>query len=105
MQWGNILLTELLFVTGAMFAFGFFKLPAILRQRRLARGFPWGYYPDKVPKPDPGYFSANDRDFLHDTSTEFGGMDGFGEFGQFTGFGEMGEFGAHFGDGGGFGGE
>ena len=100
MQWGNILLTELLFVVGLMFAFGFMKLPDFLRKRRLAKGFPWGYYPDQVPKSDPGFFNTKDRDFLHNEGADFAGMEGFGDFGEFTGFGEMGEFGAHFGGGG-----
>lgn len=104
MQWGKILLTEGLFVLALMVGFGFLKLPAFLRRRRLAKGFPWGYYPDAVPKADPGYYNANDRDFLHDTGTGFGGMEGFGEYGEFSGFGEMGEFGAHFGSGGDIGG-
>ncbi len=96
MQWGNILITELLFITAVMIALGFLRLPAFLRRRRLARGFPWGYYTDSVPKSDPGYFATDDRDFMHDIGTEFGGMEGFGDFGEFTGFGEMGEFGANF---------
>src|SRR5881409_3983276 len=100
MQWGNILLTELLFVFGCTVAFGFLKLPAFLRRRRLAKGFPWGYYPDMVPKADEGWFPNNDRDFLHDVTTEFGGMEGFGDFGEFSGFGELGEFGNNFGGGG-----
>jgi hypothetical protein len=100
MQWGNILFTELLFVFSVLAGLGFVKLPAWLRRRRLARGFPWGYYTDAVPKQDPGYFSADDRDFMHDLGTEFGGMEGFGDFGEFSGFGEMGEFGAYFGSGG-----
>lgn len=105
MQWGNILLTELLFTCAVLMALGFLKLPAFLRRRRLARGFPWGYYTDSVPKQDPGYFSADDRDFMHDLTTEFGGMEGFGDFGEFSGFGEMGEFGAYFGSGGNPGGD
>jgi len=101
MQWGNILGTELLFITAVMLALGFIKLPKFLRRRRLARGFPWGYYTDQVPKSDPGYFSEQANDFMHDTGTGFGGLEGFGEYGEFSGFGEMGEFGAHFGGGGG----
>lgn len=96
MQWGNILVTELLFTLAVLVALGFLKLPAFLRRRRLARGFPWGYYPDSVPKSDPGYFNEHDRDFMHDIGTSFGGMEGFGDFGEFTGFGEMGEFGSNF---------
>ena len=96
MQWGNILITEFLFVASVMVGLGFLKLPAYFRRRRLARGFPWGYYTDMVPKEDPGYFNANDRDFMHDLGESFGGMEGFGDYGEFTGFGEMGEFGANF---------
>jgi hypothetical protein len=99
MQWGNILLTELLFIFGSMIAFGFLKLPAFLRRRRLAKGFPWGYYPDQVPQTDPGFFNPNDHDFMHDQGTGFGGLEGFGDYGEFTGFGELGEFGAGFGFG------
>lgn len=100
MQWGNILATELLFTFVVVVALGFLKLPAFLRRRKLAKGFPWGYYPDQVPKSDPGFFNEHDHDFLHDTGTAFGGMEGFGEFGEFSGFGEMGEYGAFFGSGG-----
>lgn len=105
MQWGNILLTELLFTFAVIAGLGFVKLPAWLRRRRLARGFPWGYYSDSVPKQDPGYFNEHDRDFMHDLGTEFGGMEGFGDYGEFSGFGEMGEFGAYFGSGGSISGE
>ncbi|MBI4532434.1 MAG: hypothetical protein HY711_00690 [Candidatus Melainabacteria bacterium] len=100
LQWGNILVTELVFTGSVMVALGFIKLPAYLRRRRLARGFPWGYYPDRIPKIDPGYFSEHDRDFMHDTGASFGGLEGFGDFGEFSGFGEMGEFGNNFGGGG-----
>lgn len=100
LQWGNILTAEIVFTGGALLAFGFVRLPAFLRRRRLAKGFPWGYYTDSVPKTDPGFYNPNSTDFLHDTGTSFGGMEGFGEFGEFSGFGEMGEFGAHFGSGG-----
>lgn len=101
MQWGNILLAEFLFCSFMMIAFGFLRLPKFLRKRSLAKGFPWGYYPDQVPKTDPGFFNEHDQDFLHDVSTSFGGMEGFGEYGEFSGFGEMGEYGANFASGGG----
>ncbi|MBY0357348.1 MAG: hypothetical protein K2W82_05040 [Candidatus Obscuribacterales bacterium] len=55
-----------------------------------------------VPKSDPGFYSEDNENFLHDVGTEFAGMEGFGDFGEFSGFGEMGEFGANFnGSGGG----
>lgn len=100
LQWGNILLAELLFTGGVIYSFGFVKLPRLLRRRTLVKGFPWGYYTDRVPKADPGYFNEYDRDFMHDVGTGFGGMEGFGEYGEFSGFGEMGEFGANFAGGG-----
>jgi hypothetical protein len=101
LQWGNILLAEALFTGGVLMALGFIKAPRFLRRRKLARGFPWGYYTDQVPKSDPGYYTSDfDRDFMHDTGTQFGGYEGFGDFGEFSGFGEMGEFGANFAGGG-----
>ena len=33
---------------------------------------------------------------MHDTGTEFGGLDGFGDYGEFSGFGELGEYGEGF---------
>lgn len=108
MQWGKILLTELIFVFIILMGLGFIKLPRFLMRRRLARGFPWGYYADQVPQSDPYMFRDRDNnDFLHDTGTEFGGLEGFGEYGEFTGFGELGEYGQTFfgGDGGAMGGE
>jgi len=104
LQWSNILMAELLFTGGVIYAFGFVKAPQFFRRKRLVKGFPWGYYTDQVPKSDPGYYSDNVRDFLHDTGTGFGGMEGFGEYGEFSGFGELGEFGSSF-YGGGNGGE
>ncbi|MFN8658693.1 MAG: hypothetical protein U0105_20325 [Candidatus Obscuribacterales bacterium] len=94
-QWGNILVAEVVIIGTICYSLGFVKLPKFLRRKTLVPGSPWGYYPDQQPKPD-SYFSDNDQDFLHDVATGYGGMDGFGEFGEFTGFGEMGEFGAHF---------
>ncbi len=105
MQWGNIMMVEFLFIFVVVVALGYLKLPALLRRRRLARGFPWGYYTDNIPKQDPGFFDPHDRDFMHDIGTSFGGMEGFGDFGEFSGFGEMGEFGAYFGSGGDLGGD
>lgn len=96
MQWDNILLTELLFVGSVIIGLGFLKLPDFLRRRQLVKGFPWGYYPDSVPRLDPGFYEENNMDFLHDTGTEFAGVEGFGDYGEFTGFGELGEFGQHF---------
>jgi len=96
MQWGNILTAELLFTGFMMLVFGFMRLPRFFRKRQLAKGFPWGYYTDKVPKTDPGFYNPNDHDFLHDNATAFGGMEGFGEYGEFSGFGLMGEYGSGF---------
>lgn len=92
MQWGNIWIAEVIFAASIVLGLGYVKLPGILRQRKLARGFPWGYYPDQATKADPGYFPDNDRDFLHNTNAAFGHLQGFGDYGEFTGFGEMGEF-------------
>ncbi len=105
LQWGNILCAELLFTGGVLVALGFIKKPRWMRRRQLARGFPWGYYPDQVPSTDPGYYKSDqDRDFMHDLGTEFGGFEGFGDYGEFSGFGELGEFGNNFGGGGDHGG-
>ncbi len=103
MQWDSIFLAEFLFIGFVMYGLGFIKAPRWMMRRRLARGSPWGYYADSVPKQDPGYFQENDRDFMHDVGTGFGGLEGFGEYGEFSGFGELGEFGGSFfgGDGGG----
>ena len=90
---------ELVVVFVIITALGYVKLPKFMRRKVIARGFPWGYYRDAVPKADPGFHADNNTDFLHDTGTEFGGLEGFGDYGEFTGFGEMGEFGAHFGAG------
>lgn len=92
MNWVNILLAQTVFVFFALFGLGILKLPQFLRRKRLVKGFPWGYYNDKIPKNDPGFISDGNDDFLHNVSTSFDGMPGFGEYGQFTGFGEMGEF-------------
>ncbi len=94
MNWANILLTELIFIALAILALGFVKLPRFLYARKLSRGFPWGYYADQVPQ--TGYTLESNKDFMHDTGAEFGGMEGFGDYGEFTGFGELGEFGSSF---------
>lgn len=105
LKWWNIFAVELIAIITIIMSLGYIKAPKWLRQKKLARGFPWGYYPDAVPKADPGFYAENNTDFLHDVGTEFVGMEGFGDFGEFSGFGEMGEFGAHFGSGGHIGGE
>ena len=99
LQWNNILITEFLIVAGLIFGLGLMKLPRFMTQRKLQKGFPWGYYPDSVPKTDPGFYAEDNENFLHDVGTEFAGMEGFGDYGEFSGFGEMGEFGAGFGSG------
>lgn len=104
-QWWRIFGVELAIIVLVIIALGYLKMPKFLRRKVISRGFPWGYYPDAVPKADPGFYAENNTDFLHDVGTEFAGMEGFGDFGEFTGFGEMGEFGAHFGSGGSPGGE
>ena len=96
MRWDNILLTELAFTAIVLLALGLIKAPRFLRRKKLSRFFPWGYYPDQVPKSDPGYYPENDNDFLHDLGTEFGGLDSLGDYGEFSGFGELGEFGQGF---------
>lgn len=107
LQWGRILLFEISFVGLVMMGLGFIKLPRFMMRRQLVKGFPWGYYQDQLPKRDGGYYQENDTDFMHDTGTEFGGLEGFGDYGEFSGFGELGEFGNSFfaGDAGGGGGE
>ena len=96
-NWAAILWTEFIFVFLVMVAIGAIKAPHWMYRKKLARGFPWGYYPDKVPKRDPGFTgSDNDRDFLHNEGTEFGGLEGFGDYGEFSGFGELGEYGQSF---------
>jgi hypothetical protein len=99
MNFVNILLTELLFAAFILVGLGFVKLPRFLRRKRLSPMFPWGYYPDQQPRPDR-YYPDEDKDFLHDTGTEFGGIDTLGDYGEFSGFGELGEYGTTF-----FGGE
>lgn len=99
MQWNNILLTEFIATLLVIMGLGFLKLPKFLRKRKLRKGFPWGYYPDMVPKTDPGFYAEDNESFLYDVGTEFAGMEGFGDFGEFSGFGEMGEFGNNFGSG------
>ncbi len=100
MAWWRLFGLEVLVIFVLAYLFGYVKLPDFFRRKQLVKGFPWGYYPDQVPKSDPGYFQPNNNDFLHDVGTGFGGLEGFGEYGEFTGFGEMGEFGANFGAGG-----
>ena len=99
LHWWRIFFAELAIIGVLIVMLGYVKLPKFLRRKTIMRGFPWGYYRDAVPKSDPGYYSENNADFLHDTGTSFGGLEGFGDYGEFTGFGEMGEFGAHFGSG------
>ncbi len=99
-KWWSIFTFEAIVIFGICVSLGYVKLPKFLRKKQLARGFPWGYYPDAVPKSDPGFYAENNTDFLHHLGTEFVGMEGFGDYGEFSGFGEMGEFGAHFGSGG-----
>ena len=106
-HWDRILLFEIFAITCVMLGLGFIKAPRFLMRRRLARGYPWGYYADQVPKKDPGYYDEHSEDFMHDVGTGFGGLEGFGEYGEFSGFGELGEFGNSFfaGDAGGGGGD
>jgi hypothetical protein len=92
MKWFNVFTAEALFVGMALLLLGYLKLPDFLRKRKLAKGSPWGYYPDQVIKADPGFFPERDKDFLHNTNADFAGIKGFGDYGEFTGFGEMGEF-------------
>jgi len=104
MQWGNILVFEVLFIAIVAMGLGFARMPRFLLRRKLQKGFPWGYYADQIPQSDPYMFNDRDTDdFLHDTGLEFGGLDGAGDFGEFSGFGELGEYGQSFfgGDGGG----
>ena len=95
MNFTNIILTELIFAGLVILGLGFVKLPRFLRRKKLSRFFPWGYYPDQVPRADR-YYPDEDRDFLHDVGTEFGGLDSFGEYGEFSGFGQLGEYGSNF---------
>lgn len=99
LQWNNILLAEFIIVSALIIGLGLLKLPKFLTRRKLQSGFPWGYYPDRVPKADPGFYAEDNESFLYDVGTEFAGMEGFGDFGEFSGFGEMGEFGPNFGGG------
>ena len=99
LQWNNILVTEFIAVALLIFGLGLAKLPRFLMRKRLQTGFPWGYYADRVPKADPGFYAEDNESFLYDVGTEFAGMEGFGDFGEFSGFGEMGEFGPNFGGG------
>jgi hypothetical protein len=100
MNFWKIALFEFLFVAWVMMSLGYIKKPRFMMKRRLVKGFPWGYYADQVPQGDPNLFPGNNRDFLHDTGTSFGGLEGFGEYGEFSGFGELGEYGASFFSGG-----
>ena len=97
----NVAMFELFFVVFTMVVLGFIRKPRFLMKRRLIKGFPWGYYADQVPQGDPNMWQGSDQDFLHDTGTGFGGLDGFGDYGEFSGFGQLGEYGAGFGAGGG----
>ncbi len=102
MNFQNILFTELSFAAVVLLGLGFVKLPRFMRRKQLSKQFPWGYYPDQQPRTDV-YYPDQDKDFLHDTGTEFGGLDTFGDYGEFSGFGQLGEYGGAFigGDGGG----
>lgn len=105
MHWGNFLIIETVVILLVMLGLGFVRAPRFLMRKKLGSGFPWGYYRDQIPQGDPGFFQAN-RDFLHDTGTEFTGLDVYGDFGEFSGFGELGEYGStFFADGGSSGGE
>jgi len=96
MNWGNILIAELVGVIAVLVGFGFVKTPRFLLRKKLSPRFPWGYYADQIPQTDPGYLQRNSQDFMHDMTTEFGGIEGFGDMGEFSGFGELGEFGGSF---------
>lgn len=100
MNFWKIALFEFLFVAWVMFSLGYIKKPRFMMKRRLVKGFPWGYYSDQVPQGDPNLFPGNNQDFLHDTGTQFGGLEGFGDYGEFNGFGQLGEYGASFFSGG-----
>jgi hypothetical protein len=100
LHWWRIFALELLSIVLVIGVLGYFKLPRFMQKKHILRGFPWGYYPDAVPRSDPGFYNENSTDFMHDVGTEFGGMEGFGDFGEFTGFGQLGEFGTGFGSGG-----
>jgi hypothetical protein len=99
LQWNNIMLTEFIAVTLLILGLGLVKLPRFLTRRKLQAGSPWGYYPDHVPKADPGFYAEDNESFLYDVGTEFVGMEGFGDYGEFSGFGELGEFGQGFSSG------
>ena len=94
--WDRILLFEIASITLVMLGLGLIKAPRFLVRRKLATGYPWGYYADQIPKKDPGFYDENSEDFLHDTGTGFGVLEGFGEYGEFSGVGELGEFGNSF---------
>ncbi|MBN8659648.1 MAG: hypothetical protein LCH63_00655 [Candidatus Melainabacteria bacterium] len=96
MNFWNIALTEFAFVVVVILGLGFVAKPRFMMRRNLMNGFPWGYYADQVPQGDPALFPGNDKDFLHDTGTAFGGLEGFGEYGEFSGFGQLGEYGNTF---------
>ena len=98
-QWNNILIAEIVVVVVALFVLGLVKLPRFFRRRKLAKGSPWGYYADQVPRSTPGHFSRDNENLLHDAGVGFTGIPGYGDYGQFTGFGEMGEFGQDFASG------
>jgi len=95
-RWDRLLLLEIITVVLVLAGVGILKIPRFLRRRKLAYGYPWGYYADQIPKKDPGIYDEHGLDFLHDTGTGFAGLEGFGEYGEFSGFGELGEFGNSF---------
>ena len=100
LHWWRIFGAEVTIIFLIVAMLGYIKPPKFLRKKVLVKGFPWGYYRDAIPKDRAMFSSEHSTDFLHDTGTEFGGMEGFGDYGEFTGFGEMGEFGHNFGAGG-----
>lgn len=97
MNWGRIILIELIGVLFVFYSLRYIKLPKFFTRRKLSSHFPWGYYADQVPAANQGYSQENIKlDFMYDLGTEFAGPDGFGDYGEFTGFGELGEYGATF---------
>jgi hypothetical protein len=96
MNFNGVIILEFLFVTATLFSIGIIGVPRFLLRKKLVKGFPWGYYKDQVPQGDPALFPGNKNDFLHDTGTAFGGLEGFGEYGEFSGFGQLGEYGNGF---------
>jgi hypothetical protein len=90
MNFWNLALFELAFVLLVIFSLGLIRIPAVLRRKRLIRGFPWGYYRNNLPHPDGQFFAEDSTDFLHNTGAKFEGVPGLGLTGQFQahGFGQ-----------------